>query len=174
MVSHWQRDSHRGLRGTGAGLWRRGGELLSQMLWLFLYGINCPLVTWQRWNVSGPDIEVLIHCAVAGQSACWIRRLFCSKSACPRLMNGRASSGRWPRSTRTETKPRNWPTSDGTKPTVNRPRVLQHTTIDTGFLLFPPCTTRTWPEEICRAGSDRENSFRQVFRCLLICVLEAF
>lgn len=35
-----------------------------------------------------------------------------SKSASPRPMNGRASSGRWPRSTRTETRPRSWPMSD--------------------------------------------------------------
>lgn len=38
-------------------------------------------------------------------------------------------------------------------------RPTQHTTLNAGFLLLSALYYTNWPEEICRAGSDRENSF---------------
>lgn len=73
---------------------------------------------YDAWVVSVWGFIIILYNSCF--KCCWMCRplSFCSKSACPRLMSGHALSGRWPRSTRTEMKPRNWPTSDVTKPTL--------------------------------------------------------
>ena len=109
---------------------------------------------------------------------------FCSKSACLRPTSGRASSGRWPRSTRTETKPRSWPTSDATNLTLTslsstlHHLIAHYTTLPeelrcsplSGFQLFPPTTTWIGLRRFAELERIEKRSFRQVFRCVFKCV----
>lgn len=94
-------------------------------------------------------------------------------------MSGRASSGRWLRSTRTETKPRSWLTSDVTDPRtdncswipVHYTPVAHYTTLASSF---PTYYNMNWPEEMCRARRGRKYSVSRVLDVFFKRVFKSF